>query len=94
MKFEIKKEKDLFLLIQENEEVGYLKYAEDKDKDYIIQSIVVNEKYRGKGCAKMLFDEFIKKVQSENRKIIPICSYAQKQFEKNCNLKHILKENI
>ena len=92
MELKIKQKENILLLMQENEEVGYIKYAQDQDKDYIIQSIVVSEKYRGMGCAKKLFDEFIKKAQNENKKIIPICSYAQKQFEKNSNLENILKK--
>ncbi|MFR8104535.1 MAG: N-acetyltransferase [Clostridia bacterium] len=39
----------------------------------------------------MIFDEFIKKVEKENKKIIPICSYAQKQFEKRPEIHFLLK---
>lgn len=82
MDYEIKEENRKLILRENNFDAAYLKYSEDEDKDYIIESIFVDEKYRGKGLAKIIFDEFIKKVKKENRKVIPICSYAKAQFEK------------
>lgn len=94
MDYEIKEENRKLILRENNFDAAYLKYSEDedKDKDYIIESIFVDEKYRGKGLAKIIFDEFIKKVKKENRKVIPICSYAKAQFEKREALEEFLKK--
>lgn len=92
MDYEIKEENRKLILRENNFNAAYLKYSEDEDKDYIIESIFVDEKYRGKGLAKIIFDEFIKKVKKENRKVIPICSYAKAQFEKREALEEFLKK--
>ncbi len=93
MNYEIKEENEKLILVENNIEIAFLKYSEDSDKDYEIQSVFVDEKYRGKGLAKIIFDEFIKKVRKENRKVIPICGYAKAQFEKIEELKMLLKKN-
>lgn len=92
MDYEIKEENRKLILRENNFDAAYLKYSEDEDKDYIIESIFVDEKYRGKGLAKIIFDEFIKKAKKENRKVIPICSYAKAQFEKREALEEFLKK--
>lgn len=92
MNYEIKEENEKLILVENNIEIAFLKYSEDSDKDYEIQSVFVDEKYRGKGLAKIIFDEFIKKVRKENRKVIPICSYAKAQFEKREALEEFLKK--
>ena len=92
MDYEIKEENRELILRENNFDAAYLKYSEDEDKDYIIESIFVDEKYRGKGLAKIIFDEFIKKVKKEDRKVIPICSYAKAQFEKREALEEFLKK--
>ncbi len=91
MEFQIKEDKNNLILLKENQEIGYLIYKTDEEGDYIIQSIIIEENYRGKGYAKDLFNKFIEKASKENKKIIPICSYAKKQFEKNKSLEKILK---
>ena len=80
------------ILIKENKQIGFLKYAKDKENDYVIQSIVIDQNYRAQGYAKKLFNELINKVKQENKKITPICTYAQKQFERETAIKNMLKK--
>lgn len=91
MKYQVRNETDRLLLLQEDDEIGYLKYKIDEEQDYIIESIFVNEKYRGLGYATIILNEFISIVEKKNRKIIPICSFAKKQFEKRDEIKYLLK---
>lgn len=92
MEYQIKEKEERFILIEEEKEVGFLKFSQDKEKDYVIESIYVHEEYRGSGCAKQIFNAFLEKAKKENRKITPICSYAQKQFEKREEIKELLKK--
>lgn len=48
-----------------------------------IDHTFVSETLRGQGVASELLDAVAKKVRREGKKIIPICSYAVKWFEKN-----------
>lgn len=91
MEYQIKEEKEKFILMEKEKEVGFLKFSQDKENDYVIESIYVHEEYRGSGCAKQIFNAFLEKAKKENKKIIPICSYAQKQFEKREEIKELLK---
>lgn len=42
----------------------------------------IDPDYRGKGIAEKLLDLVVKKLQQENREIIPICSFAIKKLSK------------
>ncbi len=92
MYYEIKEENQKFILNKEGKEIGYLKYSKDKENDFIIESIFVEEDYRGDGYAKIIFNEFIEKVRKEGYKITPICSYAQAQFQKRNEIQELLKK--
>lgn len=91
MNDKIIEENKKFALWNEQEKIGDLQYEIDEEQNYIVLSIFVNETYRGNGYAKIILDEFIQKVRKENKKIIPICSYAQKQFEKREEIRDVLK---
>lgn len=91
MNDKIREENKKFALWNEQEKIGDLQYEIDEEQNYIVLSIFVNETYRGNGYAKIILDEFIQKVRKENKKIIPICSYAQKQFEKREEIRDVLK---
>lgn len=92
MDYQIKNEGQEFSLWDKQEEIGYLHYNQDQEQDYIVISLFVQENYRGNGYAKILLDEFIQKVRQEKKKIIPICTYAQKQFEKREEIRDVLKK--
>ena len=94
MEYYMKEDKLKFILLQNNQKLAFLKYCYDKDQDYIIESIFVEEAQRGEGLAKIVFYEFLKKVKSENKKVIPVCPYAKLQFQKSPEIQYLLKENI
>lgn len=92
MDYQIKNENQEFSLWNKEEKIGYLHYNQDQEQDYVVISIFVNETYRGNGYAKILLDEFIEKARKENKKITPICTYAQKQFEKRKEIGDVLEK--
>lgn len=94
MEYEIKEENQKFILIIDKKEVGYLKYTKELDNDLIIESIFVEEAYRGEGYAQIIFNEFMEKVRREDHKITPICSYAQAQFQKRKEIQDLLKNPL
>ncbi|UEX90775.1 GNAT family N-acetyltransferase [Staphylococcus ratti] len=51
----------------------------------------VEPSLRGSGVAKQLFDAVIQKAKDENLKIIPSCSYARVQFERDDSLSYLRK---
>lgn len=51
----------------------------------------VDDSLRGQGIASKLIEAAAIKLQSENKKIIPTCSYAVHWFEKNKDYSTLLK---
>ena len=80
---------NMFLLKKNNDQIGYLIYS--KEANILrIEKIYVTNDYRGKGLARVLLDEFILYVKNNNLKIIPICSYAKKVFNKEKELQYLM----
>lgn len=51
------------------------------DKIIIIDHTFVDPSLRGQGIASKLVDSVVELAKKENKKIIPLCPYAKKQFE-------------
>lgn len=72
-----------------SEDIGEIIYTRVGNDKASIDHTYVNANYRGQGLAEKLFDFVIEKMKQEKRKIIPVCSYAVKQFEKRPDLQSI-----
>ena len=57
----------------------------------MIEHTVVDEVYQGQGLAKKVFLKVVQEARKQGKKIVPICSYAIHQFEKDESLKDVLK---
>lgn len=64
-------------------EIAYVKNGDDK---IIIEHTIVAEELQGQGVAKKLLTRAVEYAREENLKVIPACSYALAQFEKNPEL--------
>lgn len=67
-------------------EITYTLIGDDKAS---IDHTFVDVNYRGQGIADRLFELVIEKMQREKRKVIPICSYAVKKFERHSHLQSL-----
>jgi len=70
-------------LYQEDTKVGYVQGKKVSSNYLSIEHTIVYEQYQGKGYAKILIEEVVHFAKVNNFKIIPICSYAVKFFDKN-----------
>lgn len=61
-------------------EITYVPTGEDR---IIIDHTYVSNELRGQGIARKLLDEVANYARTENKKIIPLCSYAKTQMEKH-----------
>lgn len=71
-----------FLAMDGEIQAGYLQYNL-KDKIIYILTVFVDPNYRNQSLAKKLLDECVDYVRKEEFKIVPICSYAARVFEKS-----------
>lgn len=61
--------------------IGEATYSESENL-WILDHTFVDKRYGGQGIAAKLVDKVVENAKSSKVKIVPLCSYAQKQFEK------------
>lgn len=72
-------------------EVGQCAYNEG-DGFWIVDHTYVKESHRGQQIAQRLFKELIDQARNKNIKIMPLCSFAVKEFERNPSYADLLKK--
>ncbi|RKF18661.1 N-acetyltransferase [Alginatibacterium sediminis] len=59
---------------------------------WLVDHTFVPEQFRGQGVAALLVNALIEKSEQEGVKIIPLCSYVAKQFERHPQWQHLLAQ--
>lgn len=77
---------------QGEQDIAEMTFQRQGDNLAIIDHTYVNINYRGQGIADRLFDLVVDKMRKEGRKIVPRCSFAQKQFDRKPSCQDILAE--
>lgn len=72
-------------------QVGECTYKEG-DGFWIVDHTFVAESHRGQGLAQKLFKELIDQARAREIKILPLCSFAVKEFERNPSYADLLKK--
>ncbi|PRR81697.1 GNAT family N-acetyltransferase [Clostridium vincentii] len=67
--------------------VTYVRLGEDK---IIIDHTFVSDELRGQKIAQQLIKRVVDFARQENKKIVPQCSFAQKEFTKNKEYEDVL----
>ena len=65
-----------------NKQIAEMTFTRIGQNQATINHAYIAPNYRGQGIAEKLLDLVVKKLQQENRKIIPICSFAIKKLNK------------
>jgi uncharacterized protein len=73
-------------------EVGEVTYTRDGDEVLIINHTGVDPANRGQGVAEELVRQVVEKARKEGVKVEPVCSYAQKEFERKSEYEEVLKK--
>lgn len=69
-------------------------YVSHKGDTIIIDHTFVSNELRGQNVGKQLIKKVVDFARQENKKIVPQCSFAQKEFTKNKEYEDVLfKEN-
>lgn len=64
---------------------------DDIDKDIItIEHTYVSDALKGQGAGKQLVKKVVDFAKEENKKIIPLCTFAKKEFDKNKEYENVL----
>lgn len=73
-------------------EVGEVTYTRDGDEVLIINHTGVDPANRGQGVAEELVRQVVEKARKEGKKVEPVCSFAQREFERKSEYKEVLKK--
>jgi len=75
-------------------EIGYCTFEREEDTaEWVVTHTVVDPEYGGQGIAGRLFQVIVEEARSIGVKIIPVCSYAKRQFEKKPEYADVLSPN-
>ena len=86
---DIKVSKDLIYIGEESNPKAYINFRVEDNKMSIDHTIVKKE-LEGQGIAGKLTDKAVEYAKENGYKIVPICSYAVRYFEKRPELKDLL----
>ncbi len=75
--------KGQFVVYQGDEHAGEMSYTWAGEDKIIIDHTGVKEKFNGKGLGKDLFEAVIQFVKAKNLKVIPLCPFAKKLFDRD-----------
>ncbi|MEC2054626.1 N-acetyltransferase [Peribacillus psychrosaccharolyticus] len=89
---DIQRGKQRFYVEHSGEVVAEITYTETGEKEMTIDHTVVSEELRGQKMGNKLVKKVVELAREENKKIIPACSFARKEFEKNQEYQDVLAE--
>jgi len=87
----LKTEKNRFYFESSSHElIAEINFTEN-DNDLIINRTFVNPNYRGQQLAQQLLKELVENAKLNHKKIVPLCSFVQREFEKNTSYQKLQK---
>ncbi|EMF0616468.1 N-acetyltransferase [Enterococcus hirae] len=90
---EIKEEKNRFVLLNdEAKEIGEMTWSDAGPDIMIIDHTFVEPEYRGQKLAEKLVLNGVELARREGKKIIPLCPYAKKEFERKSEYQDVLRK--
>ncbi|EOB3456064.1 GNAT family N-acetyltransferase [Enterococcus hirae] len=90
---EIKEEKNRFVLLNdEAKEIGEMTWSDVGPDIMIIDHTFVEPEYRGQKLAEKLVLNGVELARREGKKIIPLCPYAKKEFERKPEYQDVLRK--
>lgn len=90
---EIKEEAARFVLFNdENQEIGEMTWSDAGESLMIIDHTYVDEAYRGQKLAEKLVLRGVEKARRDNKKIIPLCPFAKKEFDRKPEYGDVLRK--
>ncbi|RYL88854.1 N-acetyltransferase [Sporolactobacillus sp. THM7-4] len=69
-----------YMTDESGHEIAEVTYTQKGDSILVLDHTFVDPAYRGGAIARNLVKTVVEKARKENKKIIPVCSYAKAQF--------------
>lgn len=81
--------KGSFYIEEDNLRVAEMTYTKNGDYRIIIDHTEVAESQKGKGLGKALVYEAVEFARNHNLKILPLCPFARRVFQKNKEIQDV-----
>ena len=91
IKHEENGKKGRFFINEENRLLAEMTYVHAGPSKIIIDHTEVDEKYKGNGIGKILFDHMVETVRENSQKVMPLCPFTRAMFEKNTDKWDVLR---
>lgn len=92
MSYQFSEENERFVVKDEKgSEAGEITFVRDGENDLVINHTGVESDHRGKGLAEQLVRLVVDKAKKDGLKVVPVCSFAAKEFEEKESYKEVLK---
>lgn len=88
----IEEERRFAMMTDENEEIGEMTWSNAGEQLIIIDHTFVAPQYRGQKLAEKLVAAGVEKARRDKQKIIPLCPFAKKEFDKKTDYADVLKK--
>nr|WP_202971653.1 GNAT family N-acetyltransferase [Lactococcus reticulitermitis] len=75
------------------QQAGEITFTEAEDTLVIVHT-GVNPEFRGNGLAEQLVAKMVEKARREDKKIFPICPFAQKEFKEKPEYADVLRQDL
>jgi len=89
----IVKETNAFVIHMDGGQVGEITYAPSGEDAWVVNHTYVSPAYRGRDIARRLLDQVVEEARAQNKRIIPLCSYAAVQFRRNPNYSDVWQQS-
>lgn len=83
-----------FLAGQPGGSLAEMTYRQAGAAQISIDHTHVDPSLRGRGVARTLLDALVAWARGQGLKVVPVCSYARAQFEKDASLRDVLAERL
>ncbi|WP_026695660.1 GNAT family N-acetyltransferase [Peribacillus kribbensis] len=90
---DIQKGKNSFFIgNDENNPTAEVHFEKGEGNELVVDHTFVSEDLRGQGVGEKLFQHVVEYARENQHKIIPLCSFARKQFESHSEYQDLLAQ--
>ncbi|MFB7638281.1 GNAT family N-acetyltransferase [Peribacillus butanolivorans] len=87
---DIQKGEGSFFVTESGEKLAEITFYKSGDNEITVDHTVVSDKLRGQKVGNSLVEKVIEFAREEKLKVVPVCTFVQKQFEKNADYEDVL----
>ncbi|MFF2286035.1 GNAT family N-acetyltransferase [Peribacillus butanolivorans] len=87
---DIQKGEGSFFVEESGEKLAEITFYKSGDNEITVDHTVVSDKLRGQKVGNSLVEKVIEFAREEKLKVVPVCTFVQKLFEKNADYEDVL----